>query len=141
MAEVFSIITAAVGALDVGVRVSAKLAQSIATWKSATPEILALQNEVTDLSVVLEHASNIKQAAFAAATGSDHGFASAIDVQLQVAKRHLSELDNLLNMLQLNHPLKRRWKWFLQKSNTEQIQKHLREARLRIKELVATQNL
>lgn len=135
MANPFSI-SGIIGVFDVGIQASTRLSDVIRTLENAPQEILATHNELSDLTVVLDHARNACQTVQASANQYDIEFAAALNEQLQKAQGHLNDLETIMNKLLGIRESKKRLKWLRQNSKATTSKDQLRSVRMKISELL-----
>jgi len=138
-----SIVALAATVLEIGIRVSGHLGNVVATWKSADPVILALANEISDLTVVLDHMNcawkRIRDISDPN-DASDVGFLGAFNGALLQAELHLQELERVIIETGSLGNLKRKYKWLRNSAVAKDMQAKLRDVRLRLTELLITYN-
>jgi hypothetical protein len=134
MAEIFGVLAAVVGVLDVVTRVSMRLIAIKNTWKKAPLEILALSNEVTDLNIVLHYT---RDACKRVKTGCANAeFTEALDEHIRTATLLLTEVDKILSPLPSMKELKKRRKWLQLKKSLIVKKNELNDVRTRIRDLL-----
>jgi hypothetical protein len=134
-----SIIVSVATLLDVGMRVSREMNSVIKTWKTATPTIFALHNEISDLNVVLDHMSHTWQTIRANTSGTkyDRNFLAAFEDNLTQAEHLLQKTESFVLELKSLSSLKMKYKWLRKNSVAEELKDQLREVRVRLGELLA----
>lgn len=100
MAETFALLSAAAGLADVSAKASLKLRGLVLDFKNAPTLILALSNEVAEISVVLDRV-NESQRAVRSLSDSQHdaAFLTSLDSQLNNARAIIANLDSLTTVL------------------------------------------
>ncbi|KAI0424611.1 ankyrin repeat-containing domain protein [Xylaria sp. FL1042] len=126
MAEPFSILSATAGLADVSVRTSLKLRSLISEFKNAPALILALSNELTEISVVFERINKSRQVCFLDCLGR----------QLNDARTILTDLEALTAVLSPGKPANKGFRWLRQKKHAAKLKSRLKEVRERINELL-----
>lgn len=139
MAEVFGVVAAVVGVVDVGSRVSARLRDITHTWKHAPAEILALSNEVTDITVVLHHTKDACNST--KAVSADSALAKDLDKYINTARSILTELNNILDQLASTRSLRKKVKWIQLKDVVLSKKNELKSTRTEIRELLRAHNV
>ncbi|KAI0506307.1 hypothetical protein F5B22DRAFT_624390 [Xylaria bambusicola] len=137
MADPFSILAGAAGLADVSVRTSLKLRSLISEFKNAPELILALSNETTEISVVLERVNESRQAVERLGDlQHDTGFLDCLGRELNDARTILTDLEALAAMLSPGKPANKRFRWLRQKKHAVKLKGRLKEVRERINELL-----
>jgi len=141
MVEPLSIAASALGALDVGARVSTGILDIIRKWKNAPHEIVALHNEITDLRVVLDQMVYAYQILSDGLAYQDAGFVAAVHDHLEKALCYLKSLQTF--SMELQH-LKgaRRWKrWLGSQNEVNSMRANLNIIRTELSQLFLAQNM
>jgi len=105
--------------------------------------ILALSNEVADISLVLDRVYNARQAPDGVSPLSSNRnttYLAALDNQLEKARALLVELEALSTNLTKEKGLKTRITWILNQSNAEALKNQLIAARTKINEILLAYN-
>src|SRR3569833_150985 len=141
MADPFSLIAAAIGVLDVGIRTGSELASLGRAWLTAPDEIMAVQNEVSDLQAVLHHSTEALRSVPLGLANNRASFASALNAQLEQARALLDDLSLIVNKILAMTPKRRRAMWTRERSSVNGIRTKLREPRARIHEMLISHGL
>jgi len=116
-----------------------KLNKFTHTWKTTSGAILAINNEISDLTVVLDHARTAQLSVFRSDENST--FVPALQCQLEQAERLLLQLDDFIAKIEQEVGFKRKWKWLLKNPKVAEFQHGLRGVRERICELMTAYNV
>jgi len=143
MADPFSVFSSALSLIDIATRISASLLSIYSELKNAPMLILALSNEVADISLVLDRVYNARQAPDGVSPLSSNRnttYLAALDNQLEKARALLVELEALSTNLTKEKGLKTRITWILNQSNAEALKNQLIAARTKINEILLAYN-
>lgn len=134
MAEVFSVIAAAIGVIDLAGRSSSKLARLVLEWRHAPTLILTLVNETADLQVLL---GRLKDAGSVVRRQvlSDRALSDALEAEFRKSTQHLHDLEVFIEELERSSPRTRKRKWVQKKALAAELQAKLRTSRLCINDL------
>lgn len=141
MADPFSILAGAAGLADVAIKTSLKLCSLVSEFKNAPALILALSNEITELSIVLERVGESRKAVESLGDWQhDASFLNDLDGQLNNARTILGDLGALAATLSSGNSPAERFRWLRKKKHAAQLQGRLKAARKRINELLVSHN-
>ena len=121
----------------------------IRVWKMASPALLAINNEIADLTVVLDHMRRAQAAVLSVADEDDgskaaslnRDFVLALDTQLKDAWKSLEQFDNFIADVEKRQgQFKRKWRWVMKSPLVPEYQRKIRGARERISDLLAAYN-
>jgi hypothetical protein len=127
--------------LDIGTRLSVQTGSIIQAWMNAPDEILAVNNEVSDLNLIFDELKNVCQIEGAKSVEKDGRLVLALKQQIAAADKHLNEMKFLLDRLASMKKYKRRLKWLRQTSDVKKIHQNLRAVRLNTRELMVANSL
>lgn len=139
MADPLSITAAVLGTLDASIRISGKLGDLVQVWKDAPAEIYALYNEISDLSVVLDHARMARKSLVFADPGGKVG--TDLGRLLGTAQNTTTTLEELLNEMMALPRFKKRALWVKRKSSIATKKDELREVRSKINDILVAHNM
>ncbi|KAI0439742.1 hypothetical protein F4803DRAFT_27368 [Xylaria telfairii] len=141
MADPFSILAGAAGLADVAIKTSLKLCSLVSEFKTAPALILALSNEITEISIVLERVDESRKAVESLGDWQhDAGFLNDLNGQLNNARTILGDLGALAAILSLGNSPAERFRWLRKKKHAAQLKGRLKAARERINELLVAHN-
>lgn len=140
MAEPLSCIVSATALLNYAVHMSGDLRSLLSSLKNAPDLIIALSNEIADITVVLSRVSEVARMEGDISSSQTDHFIALLDSHLDQAKSILEDLNNLSKTLQGTKPSLRRLKWVLKSSNAAELKVKLREVRFRINEILLAYN-
>lgn len=143
MADPFSIFSSALSLTDIATRTSASLISISRELKNAPGLILALSNEVTDISLVLERVRDTRQVSngLSLLGHNQHTeYLAALDNQLNKARFLLKKLEDISTDLASEKKPQKRIKWILKRSNAEALKNQLIAARTKINEILSAYN-
>lgn len=144
MADPLSICSATLSIIDASVRLSGRLRGVVKLWKDAPAEILALQDEILDLSVVLGHARSASEDTSTTAALRtayyQHARNTNVHVDLERELRNIGDLlkgvDEFVSRLLEMRNIRKRWSWVKGSSAFAIAKKEqIREVRLRVSEI------
>jgi len=141
MAEVFAIFSSTISAIDIAVRASTKLGNLVVQWKNAPQIILAISNEVADLTVVLSRIQEAEGDLKRADARHNDEFLRSLNDQLHKAQQFLAELGTFIQDLDRSTSSKKKRRWVLKGSRAATLQRDLRNTRQKINELLLTYNV
>ncbi|KAI0127813.1 hypothetical protein BJ170DRAFT_388609 [Xylariales sp. AK1849] len=121
MAEAFAIFSSIASVADVAGRTSLGLVDIIRAWQNAPAVLLALNNEVADLKVILGHLTTVYQVTGGNTTVHNHELMIAIGDHAKKAAEHLVSLDTLVTKLKAVPGSKQRLKFLSKKKQAERI--------------------
>jgi len=138
-----SIIASAASILELGLKVNKGVHGIVKTWKSASPVLFAIHNEISDLNVVLDHMTNAWMNVHAKADDSkyDAHFLKALHSELDQAERLLGQIDQMVQELRAMSSLRMKFKWLSRNSRVTVTQGMLKDVRMRISELMLAYNV
>ncbi|KAK3321994.1 ankyrin repeat-containing domain protein [Apodospora peruviana] len=139
MADPLSIIAGVLGTLDASIRLAERLGNLVQGWKNAPTEIYALYNEISDLSVVLDHARTAQKTLVCAEAGERAG--TDLGQLLGTAQNTMAALEGLLDELMAIPRLKKRVQWIRRKSYIIAKKDELKEARAKITDVLVSHNI
>ncbi|KAJ3559031.1 hypothetical protein NPX13_g9597 [Xylaria arbuscula] len=142
MADPFSTIAGVAGLTDVAVKTSLRLRSLICDFKNAPVLILALSNEITAISIVLERVKESQKVV--ASLGDlqhDAAFLTDLDSQLKDAQTILTDLEALAAVLSAGNSTAGRFRWLRKKRDAANMKDKLKLVRERISELLVAHNL
>jgi hypothetical protein len=137
MAEVFSVVAAAIGLVDLAGRSSYKLPHLVRDWRHAPTLILALVNETADIQVLL---SRLQDAGSIIRNQPQTNaiLNMALESEIKKATQCLCELEALVVELSQASPAGKKRKWVQKKSQAADLQGRLRTVRVGINDLFMT---
>ncbi|KAI1429135.1 hypothetical protein F5Y12DRAFT_710346 [Xylaria sp. FL1777] len=140
MAEVFGVVSGAIGVLDVSTRGIQRLQQVVKTWINAPAELLALQNEVEDLRYLLDE---IQRTAVAIETTAqqDAGFAAALREQLRKARDHHQSLEYILDEMSRIKRFKKKFNWVRREGRVANLKRGFQQVREQISNLLVVHSV
>ncbi|KAK1749751.1 hypothetical protein QBC47DRAFT_395262 [Echria macrotheca] len=134
MAEILGIIAAVAGLADVGVRLSFRLRNVVRTWVDAPDEILALNNEISDLATVLKFTEDTCQST--KSVYASEPFTRILEEYVNTASQLLNEIDDIATSLSSADKRKQKRKWVRLKASTIDKKEKLKSVRLKIRDLL-----
>ncbi len=138
-----SIIASVASILELGLKVSKGVDGIVRTWKTASPVIFAINNEVSDLNVVLDHMSHAWHGIQKnpGVNKYDAHFSEAFNAQLEQAEDILGQVDQLIRELRAMSSFKMKLKWLSRNSRVAEQKNKLKDVRLRLSELLLAYNV
>jgi len=137
MADPFSLLAAAAGLADVSVKTSLGLRSLVLEFKHAPALILALSNEIAEISIALERVNESRQAIENLGDSQhDAAFLVCLDSQLNNARAALADLESLTAVLSQGKKINKRFRWLRQKNHAMELKGRLKEVRETINELL-----
>ncbi|KAK5659560.1 hypothetical protein OQA88_762 [Cercophora sp. LCS_1] len=134
-------ITAITQLLDISARTSSGLHHLYRSFKNGPDIILALSNEVADLSLVLDSIHGAKRSLMRL-KGSEHRrFVDTLTSQLAQAEETLAKIDSITRKLLRQGRSAQRVRWILYQSKAALLKDEMREVRRRINELMTAENI
>jgi hypothetical protein len=127
--------------MDTGTRLSTALSNIIKIWINAPAEVMAIHNEITDLTIFLDHLRSAGRNVEANTTLQDESLVKALNEELATAHVILTELETMLNQLLEMRKFKKGLKWIRQNPVMEKKKASLRNVKLRIHDLLWAHNL
>ncbi|KAK0666625.1 hypothetical protein QBC41DRAFT_280530 [Cercophora samala] len=134
MAEVFGIVAGVVGLADVGTRLSLRLRETVRTWSNAPLEVLALNNEISDLTAVLRFTEDACRGA--KHTHMSESFTMTLEQQLRTARQFLERIEDIIVLLSSVTGAKQKKRWIQLKATVARQKEELRAVRLKIWDLL-----
>lgn len=122
------------GVLDVGVRVSKKLSKVRQTWINADDELVTLQNDLSDLAVLLHRTQGVWEKTQQAIDTND--VASSLQQSTKRANDILRILEEFVDAMSTKTQTQRKRAWVRRKSAVEAKRLELREVRSKIREVL-----
>ncbi|KAK3386478.1 hypothetical protein B0H63DRAFT_540372 [Podospora didyma] len=141
MADPLSALSGIVSLIDITTRASASLHKLYMELKNAPTLILALANEIADLTVVLDRASGARDTLGRLDPAENAGFVTALSALLDKAKDILSRLEMLSkDLLRQKWSSVKRVKWSLTQSKATSLKNEVREVRIKMNEILIAHN-
>jgi hypothetical protein len=141
MADPISCTASAATIFAFALRTCADLRALLSDLKNAPKLIMALSNEVADISVVLDRTSDVSLSLQGLTPERNAAFTTSLSRHLDSAAAILGKLDALVKSLQKGGTSINRVKWLLKKSDAVEIKSQLREVRLSINDLLVAYNV
>jgi hypothetical protein len=141
MAETFAVLVSVIGLLDVAGKTSAGLIDAIHAWRKCPSLLLALNNEVTDLKVVLNHLAKVYQDPSTRQKVSDEELSTAIKGHMETIECHLRKLDALVKDLKRLKGPKQKLMLVYKKREVDDLERNLRDSRLKINSILLIRNV
>ncbi|KAF4449470.1 hypothetical protein F53441_7264 [Fusarium austroafricanum] len=137
MAEVIGLVASIVSLLDVALKSYNALHDLQFQVRNAPYLIQALENETEAIILVLTHVENTIRTTTAARLGSSCSAAILSDLEIELRKSEavLQQLGSFINSLKNETTCLQRIKWARKKEKATELQKELKEVRIRISEL------
>jgi len=149
-------ILATVGScVKMGYELGRKTERLIRVWKTTSPALLAINNEIADLTVVLDHLARAQAAVLAVhddgekggggektkAAAQNEDFVLALDTQLRDARKALELFDAFIADVEARPGgFQRKWRWVMKSPLVPEYQRRIRGSRERITDLLAAHN-
>ncbi|KAK4225650.1 hypothetical protein QBC38DRAFT_482406 [Podospora fimiseda] len=134
MAEILGILAGVAGLADVGMKVSLRLRDIAQTWNNAPDEILALNNEVSDLIAILRFTEDACR--MAKNIPADCTFTGAVEEHVKTAHRILEEIETVVILLKTTGGTNQKRIWVRLKQSTTEKKEELKAIRLKIWDLL-----
>ena len=136
MADPLSILAGVGSLINATTRISTGLQKLHGGLKNGPDLIIALSNEISDLTLVLDQTHCAQDALGRFNPDDSASFVVALKLQLDRAQDLLSKLDSLSKALLKRKRSVQRVKWVLHDSKAAALKSEVREARLRIHEIL-----
>jgi len=140
MAEVFGVVSAAIGLLDVSSRGIGRLHQVVKTWSNAPVELHQLEAEVGDLRYLIDEVRRT-QVAIEAAARQDTAFVAVLEEHLQKAQDYFHELDDILDEMSKFKKYKKKSVWVQREGRVKKLRSELSQVRRHINSLLVAHNV
>ena len=144
MADPLSIASACLSIVDASLRLSDRIRAVVHLWRHAPTEIIALHNEISDLTVVLDHCRmavrNIQATDIQAGRTGTPDVPADLGQQLRKVETILSQLEGFLDELMAIPGLRKRFQWVKRSSFASTKKDEIRDVRMRINDMLAAHN-
>lgn len=129
------------GILSVASRTSTSLHDLYDGLKNGPELILALSNEIADLSITLDRVLGARDMIQQLDSVADQSFATQLEAQVEKARYVVTELDTLCQTLSEKKRSSQRVAWLLHQGKAAVMKEQVREVRLRINDMLVAHNM